>query len=363
MTRINAVSTVLVDVAPSYLVAIGHGLIGRASDWVTETRIALVTDDTVAGHYGEAVVRTLEAAGKSVQVYRVPPGEDSKSLASLEKLVRAFARDGLDRGIAVVALGGGVVSDLAGFVAASFMRGVAFYVIPTTVLAMVDASVGGKTAVNLPEGKNLVGAFWQPRAVIADVAVLRTLPIREFRLGAVEAFKHGLLADATLLSILDDPEFAPNGHPDVLVEHVTRSVQVKADVVAIDEREAGARAHLNLGHTLGHALEAVTDHGLPHGDAVAYGLAFAALLGRRRGFEDWLPAARRLLEWLGPDPLPDVPFRELQAYIQRDKKNLSGRLRFVLLESIGRPTVIEDLPEEELQAAWTALQDISKGDV
>lgn len=361
MTDLGSVVTVQVDVVPSYPVAIGSGMLARSGHWITESQIALVTDDTVEARYGDAVTRALEATGKRVRLYTVPPGEGAKSIARLEALLRAFARDGLDRGAAVVALGGGVVSDLAGFVAASYLRGVAFYVLPTTVLAMVDASVGGKTAVNLPEGKNLVGAFWQPQAVIADVGTLTSLPDREFRLGAVEAFKHGLLADETLLGILDDPDFSPRGAPGVLIDRIARSVRVKADVVARDEREAGARAHLNLGHTLGHALEAVTDHRLPHGDAVAYGLLYAALLGRQRGYRDWSSSARRLIEWLDPQPLPDVDFGELEPYIQRDKKNRRGRVRFVLLEAVGRPVVVDDVTEEERRAAWTSLRDLWKG--
>lgn len=353
---VGSVATVQVDVAPSYPVAIGSGILARVPEWVTESRVAVVSDETVSRWYGPALRDALRANGKTAEVYTVPAGESSKSMAQFAALTRAFARDGLDRGIAVVALGGGVVSDLAGFVAASYMRGVAFYVVPTTVLAMVDAAVGGKTAIDLPEGKNLVGAFWQPRAVMADVQTLRTLPVREFRLGAVEAYKHGLLADPELLSILDDPEFGPRGDAGVLAAQIERSVRVKADVVAADERESGVRAHLNLGHTLGHALEAVTAHRLAHGDAVAYGLVFAALLGRSRGHRDWVDEALALLAWLGPDPLPRVGFDDLAPYLARDKKNRSGRVRFVLLESIGRPVVVDDVSEEEQRSAWAMLE-------
>lgn len=356
MSRVGSVATVQVGVTPSYPVAIGSGILSRVPQWIAESRIALVCDETVNHHYGAAVHDALESAGKTVELYTVPPGEDSKSIAHFEALVRAFARSGLDRGIAVVALGGGVVSDLAGFVAASYMRGVAFYVVPTTVLAMVDASVGGKTAIDLPEGKNLVGAFWQPRAVLADVQTLRTLPVREFRLGAVEAYKHGLLADRELLSILTDPEFGPHGDADVLTERIERSVRVKSDVVAADERESGVRAHLNLGHTLGHALEAVSAHRLAHGDAVAYGLLFASLLGRNRGWEDWVDRAVALLSWLEPGPLPHVTFDDLAPYIARDKKNRSGRVRFVLLERVGRPVVVDDVTVDEQQRAWSMLE-------
>ena len=352
---------VLVHVTPPYPVVVGRGVLGTIAERIDERRVAVVTDATVAAAHGATVERALRDDGKSPSLHVVPPGEDSKSLEVLSTLLRAFARAGLDRSSAVLALGGGVVSDLAGFAAASYMRGIAFYVAPTTTLAMVDASVGGKTAVNLPEGKNLAGAFWQPRAVVADVATLTTLPEREFRLGAVEAFKHGLLEDPSLLDLPSDASFAPHGDPTVLTERIAASVRVKARIVAADERESGVRAHLNLGHTLGHALEAASGHGLPHGDAVAYGLSFAAHLGRARGLADWTGHADRLLRWLQPRPLPEVDFHELASYLQRDKKNRGGRVRFVLLEDIGRPTVADDVHEDEQRAAWHALRAAAKG--
>lgn len=354
MTRAPALQTIRVDVTPGYPVVVGRDLLPRAAEWIDGPRLAIVTDETVAALHGPVLRHALEDADRRVDTYIVPPGEDSKSPAQYADLLRAFARDGLDRDAAVVALGGGVVSDLAGFVAATYMRGIDFWVVPTTLLAMVDAAVGGKTAMNLPEGKNLAGAFWQPRAVLADVGTLRTLPEREFRLGAVEAFKHGLIADPTLLEIPGDPAFAPAGDDSVLIDRVARSVRVKAEVVAADEREQGRRAHLNLGHTLAHALEGVTDHALPHGDAVAYGLLFAAVLGRARGLEDWVEEARSLLRWLGPARFPDTPFDAVMAFMRRDKKHRSGRMRFVLLDRIGMPEVYDDVTEDELRAAWRA---------
>jgi 3-dehydroquinate synthase len=222
---------------------------------------------------------------------------------------------------------------------------------------MVDASVGGKTAVNLPEGKNLVGAFWQPRAVLADVETLRTLPPQQFRQGAVELFKHGLLADPALLARFDDG-LSAGSPPAVLADAVARSVAVKAEVVAGDEREAGARAYLNLGHTLAHALEAVSDHALGHGDAVAYGLAYAALLARARGWADLMPRVRRLLAWLEPAPLPAADFAALEPYLDRDKKAAAGRRRFVLLEDVGRPRLVDDVPHTAQVEAWSRLREI-----
>lgn len=355
VTRARPLEVIRVELAPSYPVVVGSDLLARAADWIDGRRLAIVTDETVAALHEPALRRALEGADRRVDTYVVPPGEDSKSPAQYADLLRAFARDGLDRDAAVVALGGGVVSDLAGFVAATFMRGIDFYVVPTTVLAMVDASVGGKTAVNLPEGKNLAGAFWQPRAVLADVATLRSLPEREFRLGAVEAFKHGLLADPSLLAISREPSFGPASDEAVLVDRVARSIRVKAEVVAADEREAGDRAHLNLGHTLAHGLEGVSDHALPHGDAVAYGLLFAAVLGRARGLGDWIAEARELLRWLGPRPFPDAEFDAVMPFMRRDKKHRSGRMRFVLLDRIGAPKVYDDVTEDELRSAWRAM--------
>ena len=351
-----AAETIEVAVRPPYPVVVGHGILARLPEWVREARVAVITDETVAHLHAEVVRRALQEAGRHVSLHVVSPGEDSKSFDALASLLRAFAREGLDRGAAVLAVGGGVVSDLGGYAAASYMRGIAFYVAPTTTLAMVDASVGGKTGINLPEGKNLVGAFWQPAAVVADVATLATLPPREFRLGAVEAFKHGLLEDPGLLDLPEDPGFAPQGDPAVLIARIARSIRVKAAVVAADEREAGVRAHLNLGHTLGHALEAVTHHDLPHGDAVAYGLLFASHLGRARGWADWTPHVERLLAWLQPAPLPSATFDELAPYLQRDKKNRGGRVRFVLLEEVGRPRVVDDVTVEEQRAAWAAVE-------
>ena len=356
MTSAGYVESVQVEVVPSYPVLVGHDILSHLPDAVESVQIALVADETVDELHGAPVAAALASGGRIVHRYRVPPGEEAKRIEQVARLQRAFARDGLDRSATVVALGGGVVSDLAGFVAATYLRGVSFAIVSTTLLGMVDASVGGKTAVNLPEGKNLVGAFWQPRFVIADVGTLRTLPEREFRLGAVEAFKHGLLADATLLEILDDPEFHPAGDAASLADTVRRSVRVKADVVAADERESGARAHLNLGHTLAHALESVTDHELAHGEAVAYGLLYAAFLGRGRGWADWVPHARRLVAWLDPRPLPDVDITDLEPFLRRDKKARGGRSRWVLLREVGDPRVVDDVAPEELRAAWKALR-------
>lgn len=348
--------TLTVALTPPYPVVVEAGLLQRAGDYIRAPRVALISDEAVAPLYAETVQGSLEAAGSRVFLYTVPAGEDSKSLVTLESLLRRMAQDGFNRQGAVVALGGGVVSDLAGFVAASYMRGIDFYIASTTLLGMVDAAVGGKTGVNLPEGKNLVGAFWQPKAVLMDVAVLATLPEREFRGGAVELFKHGLLADPQLLDDVARPEFRPDGPAAFLEETVARSVKVKADIVAEDEREGGRRAYLNLGHTLAHALEAHSDHALSHGDAVAYGLLFAARLAAARGYADETARVGPFVRWVAPSPLPEGPLTPLLPFIARDKKHL-GTQRWVLLERVGSPHIAGDVSEAELQAAWAYLQD------
>ncbi|MEJ2288018.1 MAG: 3-dehydroquinate synthase [Deinococcales bacterium] len=343
-----------VPVEPAYTVTVGPGVLETVGERVGERRVALVTDTHVGPLHADTVRGRLVAAGAEVAAFQVPAGEDSKSGEQWLALQRGFAREGLDRDAAVVALGGGVVGDLAGFAAATYMRGVAWYQLPTSLLAMVDASVGGKTAIDLPEGKNLVGAFWQPRAVLADVRVLTTLPEAEFRQGAVEHFKHGLLADPVLLERFEE-EVATARDEAALAEAIARSVRVKAAIVGRDEREGGIRAHLNLGHTLAHALEAVSGHALPHGDAVAYGLHYAALLGRQRGFADVTRYTARLLRWERPAPLPEATFEALLPFLARDKKSRGGRQRFVLLEAIGTPVVVDDVSREEQERAWATL--------
>ena len=359
---VDAPARVRVAVEPAYDVVVGDGVTSDLSDFVKQQQIALVSDENVYTLHGEKVVGALESAGKRVHVYPIPEGEKSKSLATFGDLLQAFSEDGLDRSCAVVALGGGVTGDLAGFVAASYLRGVAFYQVPTSLLAMVDASVGGKTGVNLPQGKNLVGAFWQPKAVVADVAYLRTLPEAIFKEGAVEHFKHGLLKDKAILDDIARADFTPNGDPDFLSQSIARSVQVKADIVAADEKEAGVRAHLNLGHTLAHALEAAShraasNQALSHGDAVAYGLLFMAYLSRARAFDDETERVRDFVRWVAPGPLPTQDFSALEPYMQRDKKVAGGKLRFVLLKRLGKPVIVDDINSAELNDAWQALKE------
>ena len=375
-----------VRVDPPYPVLVGPALLPQIAAFLTaydvslDRQVALVSDATVARLHGRAVHDALVAAGARVTSVTVPPGERSKSLACVAEVCSALARANLDRGGLVVALGGGVIGDVAGFVAAAYLRGLPFVQIPTSLLAMVDASVGGKTGVNLPEGKNLVGAFHQPLAVLADTSLLATLPERVFREGGVELVKAGWLGDPGLAesflessagaranAVADERANAvAGGHrgaatPErpALPELIARAVRVKAAVVAADPTEANVRAHLNLGHTLAHALETASEHTLPHGEAVAYGLAFAAELGADRGWLDWREDAAALLAWLRPQPLPEVPFETLRELMGRDKKRLGERRRFVLLRRRAEPVVVDDVDDEAMARAWRALREVA----
>ncbi len=352
-------ASLTVALTPSYLVHVGTGLLAHAHEFVSHRRIAIITDDNVGPLYAASLTERLTSAGRSVTTVSVRPGEDSKHIAVWGGLLSSLAQSGLGRDAAVIALGGGVVGDLAGFVAASYLRGVDFYQFPTSLLAMVDASVGGKTGLDLPEGKNLVGAFWQPKAVVIDVDTLRTLPEREFRQGTVELVKAGYLADASLTDVhLGD--WSPLTDPARLADAVLRAVKVKVDIVAADEREAGLRAVLNLGHTLAHALETATDNRLQHGDAVAHGLVYAALLARARGWADLVTEFLRLRSWVAAAPLPRVPWETLVPFLERDKKAVGGKPRFVLLTGVGAPTIVDDVDEAELRRAWGALEELEE---
>lgn len=333
----------------------------RAAGAASASRSLLLTDRHVeaAGH-AERVSGVLAGLGLDVVRMVVPPGEEAKALPVYHDLLERMAAAGLDRQAWVFALGGGVVGDLAGFLAASYLRGLSWAQLPTSLLAMVDASVGGKTGLNLAAGKNLVGAFWQPKVVVAEVGALTTLPASELRGGAMEMYKHGLLVDAPWRREVFHQTGQPAGLPSQMppaawVELVAANVAVKAEVVGGDEREAGARAYLNLGHTLAHALETVTEHRMSHGTAVAYGLAYAALLGRARGWADWSAEMQAVAAWAVDHPLPDLPFTELLPAMGQDKKRQDGRLRFVLLREPGRPELVSDLSEQELGHAWSTL--------
>lgn len=340
-----------------YDVCVGSGLIPAAGTLLPELPGAVtafvVADRTVSAKWFEPLANALASAGLGAVLFVVPSGEDAKTLQVYETLLHQLATQEAHRADLVVALGGGAVGDLAGFVASTYMRGVPFVQVPTTLLAQVDAAIGGKTAVNLPEGKNLVGTFAQPRLVIADVDALATLPDREFRSGLAEVAKYALTLDLELLEALErDPGSVLARDPAMLEQLVTRCVSAKARTVSEDERDDGLRLILNYGHTLGHALERLDAFaGRSHGEAVGVGMVFAARLSEGRGMAAPGLAGRtvRLLASLGLEtdgPLAD-PDAILAAF-RLDKKYRRG-VRFVLLEDVARPVVIDDVTDDELR--------------
>jgi 3-dehydroquinate synthase len=309
----------------------------------------ILTDSNVGSLYAASVSKALKQAGWSlVDVVEVPAGEGAKSLPVYEEVVRRIARAGLTRGGTLFALGGGVIGDLGGFVASSYMRGVDFVQLPTSLLAMVDSSVGGKVGLDLPEGKNLIGAFLQPRLVAANLDWLDTLPPREVSHGLAEVVKMGLLSGGEFFRDLNRLAVARTGDKEALQALILYSIRAKAAVVAEDEREAGLRAILNYGHTVGHGLEAAAGYGLPHGEAIAVGMLAAARLSRERFGTDLLKMHEDLLRTAGL-PLKIPPTVDVGSVLEamgRDKKrrtsNQGDEYRFVLLEDVGKP--VWDMP-------------------
>lgn len=331
--------------ARSYPICIERGLIDRLGGPVREAlgerAVMIVTDDNVAPLYLARAEASLRAAGLRVSGVTLPHGERTKCLSRLEELYHALCAANITRADAVLALGGGVIGDLAGLAAATYLRGVRFVQVPTTLLAQVDSSVGGKVAVDLPEGKNLVGAFYQPEAVFCDPDTLDTLSAEYWRDGLGEVVKYGCIGDETLFALLE--RCAPGGRAALMAEIDTilsRCVQAKADVVAQDERDTGLRMTLNFGHTVAHAVETCQHYdGLRHGEAVALGMRVVTRLTEARGLTEKGTAARldALLDRLGmPDRLPELPEEELIAAMGHDKKSSGKALRVIVLEKIGR---------------------------
>lgn len=341
----------------SLLVQLGR----RLASLSLSPRVFVVTNETVGPLYGEQVVRTLERVGFQVMYRELPDGEEYKSLESAEQLYAQAITGGLERQGAVVALGGGVIGDLAGFVAATYMRGIPFIQVPTTLLAMVDSSVGGKVAVNHSLGKNMIGCFYQPRLVLADVETLKTLPVRELRAGLAEVIKYGVISDEQFFVFLEENiEKVFSLNQDVLIEIIKTSCDIKARIVEEDEREQGIRAVLNFGHTIGHALEAVTGYRVyRHGEAVAAGMAVAATIAANMGLctPDLKLRLTTLLERAG---LPTgVPFsaEQILDLLPRDKKARDGRPRFVLPQALGHVEISSSIPSEEIRSALDACRE------
>lgn len=352
----------------SYDIHIGTGLIGRSGALLAAQlassaprRVAVVTDETVARLYYEPLAESIKAAGLVPVPIRLPPGEQTKSFAHLERLIEALLKENVERGSLIVALGGGVIGDLTGFAAGILKRGVDFAQIPTSLLAQVDSSVGGKTAINTAHGKNLVGLFHQPRVVIADTEVLGTLPKRELLGGYAEIVKYGLLGDCDFFAWLEKyGSAALDGNAPAITHAVGHSCAMKAAIVGRDERETGERALLNLGHTFGHGLEAATHYSdrLIHGEGVALGCVLALRLSAKLGFSTLEDVARleRHFELCGlPTKIAQIrgdhpELDEIMSHMRHDKKASGGRMTFILVRGIGHAFIGREVPEDAVRA-------------
>jgi len=347
----------------SYPVLVENGLLSCVAEilekqGLSELRAAIISDETVAGHHAETLLAGFGNAKPTL--HTVPAGEGSKSLTQVELLCREMIRAGHDRRSLIIALGGGVVGDLAGFVASVFYRGIPFVQIPTTIVSQVDSSVGGKTGVNVAEGKNLVGAFHQPKLVIVDPETLRTLPAREFHEGFAEAIKHAAIRDAEMFPELlaIDPE-----KREVPAELLARNIAIKARVVEADEFETeDIRALLNFGHTIGHGIEASLPYGeMLHGEAIALGIRAALVISEKHS--GLAPeASRSVLDLLAHFNLPLTLSESIQTStvmekLTRDKKFKSGKIRFVTLSKLGEAQVVETVQTADLEAAIEHLRD------
>ncbi len=352
--------------ARAYPIVVERGALrsagARLRDLRAGSRAALVGSAPVLRLYGKAVTESVEGAGIRLAVVEVPDGEAAKTLAVAERCWDALLEAGLDRTSTVLALGGGAVGDLAGFVAGTYMRGTNFVQVPTTVLAQVDASIGGKTAIDHPKAKNLIGVFHQPRLVLVDPDTVSTLPEREFRSGLAEIVKHGIVLDAGYFADLEASAAALRGRDPATLERVIAgSCRLKAGVVERDEREADLRAVLNYGHTIGHALETATGYARwTHGEAVALGIVAEARLAELLGLgaPDTTGRQERLLASLGlPVRAQGIDVEGVLAAIGRDKKARDGRVPFVLAPAIGTFRLVHDVPEAAIREALRSLED------
>ena len=352
----------------SYKIAIASQGLDQLGESMTSLnlgkKVLVVSNPTIERHYGERARASLKGAGFEVICCTLPAGERYKTLASVQKIYNAALENRLERSSTLVALGGGVIGDMTGFAAATWLRGINFVQVPTTLLAMVDAAIGGKTGVNHPQGKNLIGAFHQPRLVLIDPQVLNTLPVREFRAGMAEVIKYGVIWDAELFAQmeqcdrLDQLRYLESG---LLQEILSRSCQAKADVVSKDEKEAGLRAILNYGHTIGHAVESLTGYRLfNHGEAVAIGMVAAGQLAVELQFWDRAAESRQtaLIQKAGLSThLPaGVDIEAVIDALQTDKKVLAGRVRFVLPTQIGAATLTDVVPPDTIRQILRQMQ-------
>jgi 3-dehydroquinate synthase len=366
------ISIPVVTPSRSYEVLIGSGLLDRAGECLgkilQDRRAFIVTVPPVRRRWAKVLLKSLSASGVETELLEMRDGERSKRLATLEKLAEKLVKQGADRGVTLIALGGGVVCDVTGFLASIYMRGVDVIQVPTTVLAQVDAAIGGKTGVNLVSGKvsgkNLLGTFHQPRAVLVDPAVLETLPSREYRAGLYESLKCGVIGDAGLFKLFEDRRREILDRDPVVVEKVIAdSVRLKASVVSADEREGGLRQVLNFGHTIGHALEAETGYTqLLHGEAVAWGMIAATHIALSTGKLDSVTAGRITNSVLGFGRLPRMKLQtaSILKRLRSDKKTRQGVVHFILPREIGKVEITSDVPEAIVRSAVEEIRKLAR---
>ncbi len=344
----------------SYEILIGSNLLEQTGNHLSAilnpSRIVVVTHPSLNRLYGEKLAFGFSQAGGSLETLMIPEGETSKSLRQAEKLYDRLLELQCDRKSVLIALGGGVIGDLTGFVAATYLRGIPFVQVPTTLLAQVDSSVGGKTAVNHPKGKNMIGAFYQPKLVVADLETLRTLPEKEFRAGLAEVIKYGVIEDPELFAYLENNAEKILAQDTQCLEHIVEtSCAIKARVVEKDERESDYRRVLNFGHTIGHAIEALTGYSrYLHGEAITIGMVRAARLSEQTGrcSGEVTRRIQALVEKMGlPFRLPDLKPEEIIQSLYLDKKTTHRKIRFVLVKDIGSIEIVEHVPEEQIRCA------------
>jgi len=350
-----------------YSALVGHGLMANAGELTGKVesgnRCAIIADEISARLFGDRVSKSFTAENFSPRLIRIPSGEKSKSLAEVEKICDEMIAAGLDRSSFVVGLGGGVIGDISGFVAAIFQRGVPHIQIPTTLLAMVDSSIGGKTGVNLDAGKNLIGAIHHPALIIADVEALESLPAKELRQGYAEIIKHAIIRDAEMFRALSSrakPPVRLGPRDDGFVALIRRNIAIKARIVMADAREiSGERALLNFGHTVGHAIERATDFKIPHGDCISVGIAAACAISLKRAglsSKERDDVVSLLKQFELPTQLPTAVDREkIAAALAHDKKFVGGRIRFVVTPKIGEAHVSNNVTMEDIREAISAL--------
>lgn len=350
----------------SYPITIGQGNLVTLPEVLRDLNakgaVGICTDTNVGPLYGDRVVELAQEAGLRPVLWTMEAGEENKRLTRIEEACGAFLEGGLDRSSLIIALGGGVVGDVAGYAAASFMRGAHFMQIPTTIVAQVDSSVGGKTGVNHPMGKNTIGAFHQPSAVLIDLELLKTLPPREIQAGLAEVIKHGVIADPELFEYMETHVDAILGKDLPALEYpIRRSCEIKSAIVADDEREHGVRANLNYGHTFGHGVEAVTGYErYLHGEAVALGMHAAAHLSLELGIVDPAFVERQkacIMAYGLPVSWPDLPVEETITCMRRDKKVRAGTMKFVVADKLGHVVHRTDVSEDQVRYALEALKE------